>query len=165
MATKKEILEQVDAVLVEHKASKPLTDALHAILAPKTGGATVNLDEVTKKDAAGKVTHIMCSLSGKFLPATEAFFYAEKDGKGIEGLKRVSKQGESIKKAFDKINKTSERAIMQDVLDKKLTPDQGTAKLAELAKAKPDYSKVTDKLPEPAKAEPAKAEPAATAKA
>jgi hypothetical protein len=145
MASKKETLEEVQKVLTAHKASPELTTALVSLLAPKTGGATVDIASVTKSNDKGVITHILCSLSGVFLPATEEFFYCEKDGKGINGLKRISKQGESVKKAFDKVQKTSERAIMQDVLDKKLTPEQGTAKLAELAKAKPDYSKVTDK--------------------
>jgi len=155
MATKKEIFEgTVSAVIAlcdEHKVANKFRAALSAILednlAPKAGGATVNIDEVTKKDADGNITHILCSVSSKFLPATEEFFYAEKNGKGINGLKRVSKQGESIKKAHNKQLAATEKAIMTDVLDGVMTPEQGKAKLEKAKLEKPDFSSVTDVLP------------------
>lgn len=181
MAKKADILASVLAAVALYakeqkfteKQTQGLNDLLNDLLAPKSAGLSVNVDEVTKKDASGKITHIMCALSGKFLPATKEFFYEDIHGKGIAGtgLKRLSRQAEAIRKQHAKLTLVSERAITADIVDKKLTPDQGKAKLAELKASKPDYSAVSDKLPEKAekseKAEkPVKAEkPAKEAKA
>ncbi len=155
MATKKEIFEstvaQVEELCKKHNTPKAFNEALNAVLtenlAPKAGGATVNIDEVTKKNDKGEITHIMCSLSGKFLPATKDFFYEDKAGKGINGLKRLSRQAEGIRKQHIKVLAATEKAIMADVLDGKMTPEQGKAKLEKAKAAKPDYSKVSDALP------------------
>jgi hypothetical protein len=140
--TKKEQLALVLEVCAKHKASAELTSALTELLAPKAGGATINIDEVTKKDSSGKITHIMCSVSGKFLPATEEYFYADKAGKGINGLKRLSRQAEAIRKQYTKTVSVSEKAIMADVIDGKIKPEEAKAKLAKIKAAKPDYSSV-----------------------
>jgi len=142
MATKKEIFASAMAICAEHKAPKQLVEALTVLLEPKAGGATVNLDEVTKKNGNGEITEIMCSVSGKFLPATVEYFYEDKSGKGINGLRRLSRQAESIRKDAAKVATTSERAIMSDVLDGKLTPEQGKAKIEKIKATKPDYSSV-----------------------
>jgi len=153
MATKKEIFEtvskEVGAVCtkfnVPANVKAELESIIEANLAPKAGGATVNVDEVTKKDANGKVTQILCSVSGKWLPATKEFFYEDKVGKGIAdtGLKRLSRQAESIRKQYIKTLTATEKAIMADVLDGKMTPEQGKAKLEKAKATKPDYSSVT----------------------
>ena len=144
MATKKEVLNQALEILAKYKAPKQLVDEITVLLAPKKGGASINLDEVTKKDANGKIVEILCSVSNKWLPATPEFFYTEKDSsKGINGLKRISKQGESIRKAFNKQRAASEKAIMTDVIEGHMSPEEGKAKLAKLKQAKPDYSSVT----------------------
>ena len=152
MASKKEIFETVQAQVAEltakYKTPKEFSEALNGIivdsLAPKSGGASVNIDEVTKKDADGNITHILCSVSGKFLPATKEYFYEDKAGKGINGLKRLSRQAEAIRKQFTKVINTSEKAVMADVLDGEMTVDEGKAKLQELKAQKPDYSGVTE---------------------
>jgi len=159
MATKKEIFETVttavSALCKQHNTPVKFNDALNAILsdnlAPKVGGASVNLEEVTKS-VDGKVTEIMCSVSGKFLPATKEFFYEDKAGKGINGLKRVSRQAESIRKVHVKALAATEKAIMTDVLDGKMTPEAGKARLAKAKEAKPDYSSVSAKIAEPTEA-------------
>lgn len=157
MASKKEIFAAVSAAVAglceEHKVSTKFKDSLNALLSlhlePKSGGAVVNLDEVTQKDASGKITHIKCSVSGKFLPATAEFFYEDKSGKGIgdTGLKRLSKQAESIRKRHIKVVSTTEKAIMADVFDGKLTPEQGKIKLEKIKASLPDYSKVSETVP------------------
>ncbi len=159
MATKKEIFETtskaVNALCVQHKTPVKFNEALNAILAanlePKAGGATVNIADVTKS-VDGKITEIQCSVSGKFLPATKDFFYEDKAGKGIVGLdgshlKRLSRQAEAIRKAHIKVLNATEKAIMADVLDGKLTPEAGKAKLVKAQESKPDYSSVSAKLP------------------
>lgn len=160
MATKKEIFETVTneatALCNEHKVPtkfrEALMNALSVNLAPKAGGATVNVDEVTKKDESGKVTEILCSVSGKWLPATKEFFYEDKAGKGIAdtGLKRLSRQAESIRKSHIKTLSATEKAIMSDVLDGKMTPEQGKTRLEKAKSVNPDYSGVTAKLPKEA---------------
>jgi hypothetical protein len=161
MATKKEIFEtvttSVSALCDEHKVAnkfrEKLMDILTANLAPKASGASINLDEVTKKDEAGNITEIQCSVSGVFLPATKEFFYEDKAGKGIVGLdgthlKRLSRQAESIRKQHIKTLAATEKAIMADVLDGAMTPEEGKAELEKVKAIKPDYSSVTAELPQ-----------------
>lgn len=154
MATKREIFDTVTAAVATlcatHKTPAKFNEGLNSILAsnlePKAGGASVNIEEVTKsKD--GKIVEIQCSVSGVFLPATPEFFYEDKSGKGINGLKRLSRQAESIRKAYIKTRGASEKAIMVDVLDGKITPEAGKARLEKAKAIKPDYSKVTAELP------------------
>jgi hypothetical protein len=160
MATKKELFEtvsnQVTALCEKHNVAKNILAALTVILtenlAPKAGGASVNIEDVTKS-VNGKITEILCSVSGKFLPATVDFFYEDKGGKGINGLKRLSRQAESIRKQHIKTLAATEKGIMSDVLDGKLTPEQGKAKLAKASEVKPDYSKVSAELPTPSEVE------------
>lgn len=152
MASKTEVLAAVLAACEAFGAKPKLVEELTAILKPKTAGASVNLDEVTRKDENGNVTHIMCSVSGVFLPATKDFFYEDKDGKGINGLKRLSRQAEGIRKVHLRTVQVSEKAIVSDILDGVITNEDGKAKIEALRNSKPDFSSVTDVLPD---AEPA----------
>jgi len=175
MAKKIDVLNSVLAAVAafgkENKFTKEqaagLAALLNDLLAPKSAGLSVNLDDVTKRDANGKITHIMCSLSGKFLPATAEFFYEDKHGKGVgeTGLKRLSRQAEAIRKQHLKLVATSERAIMNDTIDKKISAEEARKKLEALKNSKPDYSKVTDKpAPKENKAEAKESKPKAEAK-
>ena len=152
MASKKEIFASAMEICAKHKVSKEFTAELTTLLEPKSGGSSVDLSTVTKVDDKGQVTEIQCSLSGVWLPATSEFFYEDKSGKGIKGLdgsmlKRVSKQGEAIRKQHTKALAATEKAIMTDVLDGNLKPEEGKAKLEKAKAIKPDYSKVTRNLP------------------
>jgi hypothetical protein len=147
MASKTEVLALVLAACEQFNAKAPLVEALTEILKPKTAGASVNLDEVTQKDENGNVTHIMCSVSGKFLPATADFFYEDKEGKGINGLKRLSRQAEGIRKTHLRNVQVSEKAIVSDILDGVITNEDGKAKIEALRASKPDFSSVSDVLP------------------
>lgn len=143
MATKKEVFESAIALCEANKASDALVAGLTDLLAPKSGGASINLDEVTRKDEEGNVTEILCSVSNVWLPATVEYFYAEKaEGKGINGLKRVSKQGESIRKAATKVLNATEKAIMTDILSGEMTPKEGQKALTAAKAVQPDFSKV-----------------------
>lgn len=147
MASKSEILATVVATCEQFNASKKLVEALTEILKPKTAGAVVNLDEVTKKDASGNITEIQCSVSGVFLPATVDFFYEDKQGKGILGLKRLSRQAEGIRKTHLRMVQVSEKAIVSDILDGVITNEEGKAKIEALRASKPDFSSVSPVLP------------------
>ena len=154
MASKKELFENVssavasfcDANSITAKVKSQLLDIINDTLAPKAGGVSVDLESIVQRDVDGNITHILCSVSGKFLPASVDFFYEDKDGKGINGLKRLSRQAEGVRKRFIKELAATERAIMQDVLGGAITPEEGKAKLEEARAAKPDYSSVSDVL-------------------
>jgi len=154
MAKKIDIFNSAIALCKEHKASEKLVAGLTDLLAPKTAGQHVDLEKVTKKDNSGKIVEIQCQVSGKFLPATVAFFYEEtKEGKGIKGtdgvaLRRLSRQAESIRKEFNRKVTASKNAITDDVMAGKIKLEEGNALIAKLAKA-PDFSSVSAKLPEP----------------
>jgi len=151
MATKKEIFEATTSEVQElckvSRTPVEFNEKLMGILAkhlePKAGGASVNIEDVTKTNDKGEITEIQCSVSGVFLPATAEYFYEDKAGKGINGLKRLSRQAESIRKQHLKTIATTEKAIMVDVLDGKMTPEQGKAKLEKAKAVKPDYSNVS----------------------
>ena len=70
-------------------------------------------------------------------------FYEEKsEGKGINGLRRLSRQAEGIRKVHAKQISTSEKAIMSDVLDGSMSPEDGKLEIEALKEEKPDYSSV-----------------------
>ena len=138
MATKKEIYASAMELCETHGASDELVSGLTDLLAPKTGGATVNVEEVFD----GK--NLQCSVSGVWLPATTEFFYEDKGGKSpFNGLKRTSRLGEAARKAHNKAVSASCNAIMSDVLDGELSAEDGKIAIeAEKAKVV-DYSSVT----------------------
>lgn len=140
------------AAIMDGKVKPAIQEEINAklaeLLGPKTPGASVNIEDVVKRDASGVITELQCAVSGVFLPATLEYFYEDKSGKsqftdanGI-ALRRLSRQAEGIRKAFIKTQTTSEKAILEDVLAGAITQEEGQAKLAELRAAKPDYSKV-----------------------
>lgn len=148
MASKKEIFASAIEICTKHKVAAAFIADLTVLLEPKAGGSSVDLSTVTKVNKDGQVTMIECSVAGVYLPATSEFFYDDKSGKGIKGtdgsmLKRVSKQGEAVRKQNSKILAATEKAIMTDVLDGNLKPEEGKAKLEAAKAIKPDYSSVT----------------------
>lgn len=148
MATKKEIFAAAMALCTEHKAPKALVAGLTDLLEPKAGGAKVNVEEVFDGEK------LQCAVSGVWLPATLDFFYEDKSGKSpFNGLRRLSRQAESIRKTHAKTIAASQKAIMSDVLDGSITPDEGKAKIEKILAVQPDYSSVSSKLPEPETAE------------
>ena len=147
MASKKEILATVVAAVSALCVAEDVTEefegklmaVLNENLAPKSGGATVVLEDVYNAEDET----ILCSVSGVWLPATVEYFYEEKaEGKGINGLKRLSRQAESIRKTAIKVLNTTEKAIMADVLGGDMSPEDGQEKLTAAKAVKPDYSGV-----------------------
>ena len=122
-----------------NKASTELVAGLTALLAPKTGGATVDVESVYNAEDE----ELLCSVSGVWLPATTEYFYEDKSGKSpFNGLRRLSRQAESIRKTHIKTVKASEAAIMNDVLDGHLDNEDAKEQIAELKASKPDFSSV-----------------------
>lgn len=161
MASKREIFEAVSAAALElcekHQVANNVREGLQSIfdehLAPKSSGASVNLDEVTRKDEDGNIVEIQCAVSGAWLPASLDYFYEDKTGKGPVGtdgvaLRRLSRQAEQIRKQAAKTLAATEKAIMADVLDGVMTPEEGKAKLEEAKAVKPDYSSVSADIEE-----------------
>lgn len=142
MATKAEILKTVSEILENGSVDQEIIDEVAEVLRPKSGGKSVDLADVTRTDEEGNITEIQCSICGIWLPATAEYFYEDKTGKGPNGLKRVSKQGESAKKAFLKSQRASEKGIMADFTSGDLDPEEAKTMLAELATKTPDYSAV-----------------------
>ena len=139
MASKKELFASAMELCEAHGASNELVSGLTDLLAPKAGGATVNVEEVYNESE----DLLLCSVSGAWLPATEEYFYEDKSGKSqFNGLKRLSRQAESIRKTFIKTQRVSETAIMNDVLDGAITPEDGKEMVADLKANKPDFSSV-----------------------
>lgn len=139
--TKKELFASAMELCEANDASKELVSGLTDLLAPKTGGATVVVEDVYNKDEGT----LLCSVSGVWLPATVEYFYEDKSGKShFNGLRRLSRQAESIRKTHTKTIKASETAIMNDVLDGEMSVEDGKAQVAALKDSKPDFSAVTE---------------------
>ena len=155
--TKKELFEtvstEVKGILEASKVAAPVVEKVMNVittyLEPKKGGAKVDLEEVVKRDKDGNITHILDAVTGYFLPANAEVFYEAKNG-GIEvngvALKRHSRIGERIMKTHNKTVRASIDAITQDVLDGKLKPEEGKAKVEALKAKKPDYSVVAKEI-------------------
>lgn len=97
--------------LVNAQDKERMSKLIEEHLKPKTGGARANFEDTVKKDAAGKITHVKCQLSGKWFPATIENFYEDKTGKSkivvIENgkqitLRRLSRKGESAYKTWQR---------------------------------------------------------------
>jgi len=149
----KAVTEEVTGILDHAKVAQPVKENVLGVLTkylePKKGGARVNIEDVVKRDKDGNITHILDASGVAFLPATIENFYEAKNG-GIEvaeglRLKRLSRLGEKLRKESEKVIRTSEKAIMEDVLNGKITPEEGKAKLEEIKETnKPDYSKLLE---------------------
>ena len=145
MASKKEMFEQTMSVLEGYDVPVELVNKLKEILEPKSGGKSVDWDQVTRKDENGNVTLMQDSISGMWFPATSEFFYEDKSGNGVVGtdgvnLKRVSKAGYAAASKFKRALAASKEAIFNDVLDGNITPDEGKEKILELEETGPDFS-------------------------
>lgn len=148
--SKKEIYEgvvkAVGKVIVNFKVSKEAEIALLKVLdeqlKPKVGGMFQKRDisEVTKSNAEGKISHILCSISNVFLPATDEFFYREKNGEGIAGFRRGSKPGEAVLKA----HKRKAITIVNDITAGRISPAEGQKLLDAYRNSKPDFSVVNE---------------------
>ena len=62
----------------------------------------------------------------------------------------ISPWDKGVVKDIEKAISASEKAIMSDVMDGNIKPEEGKAKLAKITAVKPDYSKVTATLPKAA---------------
>ncbi len=130
---------------IPNEVAKEVQGLIEKFVAPKAGGAVVDIETVVKRDGAGKITTMQCSLSGKWLPANLEHFYANKaakEGDKLGGLKRLSMQGEQVRKQFAKVHLASKNAITNDIITKAITVDEGKRQLDKLEQTIPDFSGV-----------------------
>jgi len=140
-------------------------------LGPKNRGVKANPEEYVKKDNNGKVTHILCSKSGVWLPAADEFFYPDLKGDGIlgTGLKRLSRLGEKYSKSVVKELKDEKNKITEAIIANSIALPEAQKQLKELenvdvkAKVKEVVEKAAKKLQE-AKKELIKVAPIKAAK-
>jgi hypothetical protein len=136
------------AVLEGYDLPDELVAGIKAILEPKSGAKSINIDEVTKKDEEGNIVAILDTLTGLWLPADDETFYVDKSGKGIPvgdiHLKRVSKAAYAILSKHKKANAASKEAIFGDVLEGVISPEEGKQLVEDIEASEPDYSALAD---------------------
>ena len=143
------------AILVGAKVASEVLTKVENQLELHFKGSTatrVDLDSVTRKNEDGEVVEILCSLSGAWLPANTDNFFSDK-GSSL-GLRRVSRQAETIKRDFEKVNEASKKAIMADLLTLDITKEDDLntlvglqAELKKLGELAPEYSVVAPYVP------------------
>lgn len=139
MATKKELHGNVLELCKTHRAPEGLTKALDELLKPGKGGATVNVEDVFVPKAKDGKAYILCSVSGVWLEATKENFYEDaSENNKFGGLKRLSRAAEAARKKATSTKTASEKAVMADLLAKKITADEGNKILAGIKG--PDFS-------------------------
>lgn len=142
MASKKELLAEVLGLCETHKASKNLVAELTALLEPKKGGATVNVEDVFVPKAKDGKAYLLCSVSNQWLEATVENFYEDlgNENNKFGGLKRLSRAAEAARKKAVSTKKATEKSVMDDLLSGNITAEKAKEIIA--AVAGPDYSTV-----------------------
>lgn len=150
MATKKEIFEQVLAACENHKASKGLVADLTALLEPKKGGASVNVEDVFVPKAKDGKAYLLCSVSNKWMEATAENFYEDlgNENNKFNGLKRLSRAAEAARKKAISLKNATEKSVMADLLAGAITAEEGNKIIAKVAG--PDYSGIEGSEVKPA---------------
>lgn len=142
------VTDRLSAKKVKGEIINEITDFIKDSLKTVSTSTKVNIEDVTQKDEAGNIVKILCSKSGIWLDATiENFYEAKNNTAGIEvngvKLRRLSRKGESISKAFNRQKVASENAIRDDVLNGVISVEEGKEKLAAIP-VTPDYSAMQD---------------------
>lgn len=139
MASKKEIFASAMEICKKHNASPKLVAELEEVLAPKKGGAAVNVEDVYVPKAKDGKAYLLCSVSGLWLEATADNFYEDaSETNKFGGLKRLSRAAEAARKKAIAAKRATEAAVMQDMLTNAITPEEGKKQLAKVAG--PDFS-------------------------
>ncbi len=131
--TKLEIFESALKICEDLELDDVAVAKFTDLLKPKKGGAQFNIDEVTRKDDAGTVTHIIDSVFNVWLPvydeAGEANFYEKPDSE--LGWSRFSRAAEKARKDAEKLFKATEKATFADVMAGELSPEDAKEIMAE----------------------------------
>ena len=129
--TKTELHSQVSAVLEKYNVKTAAREEILALLEVKKGGVKANPEEFTVFNADGSQAFILCAVTGLWFPVNADNFYLSE---GIVKY-RTSKHGERLKKDVVKANKASKDAILNDVINGVITPEQGKAAVEALSDA------------------------------
>ena len=141
MATKKELHAKVLELCKVNKAPEALTKALDDLLRPGKGGASINVDEVYVPKAKDGKSYLLCAVSGVWLEATKENFYEDaSENNKFGGLKRLSRKAEAARKKATSVKNATEKAVMTDLLAKKITSDEGNKILSGIKG--PDFSEI-----------------------
>lgn len=147
MASKAELFNACSKALQELGVDDEVVEIVAKYYKPKSG-RSVDLESVVKRDNNGNITHLMCNVSGKFLPATLEYFYEDKAGKGIEvdgvSLKRLSKQAEGVRKKHIAKQQKVINELTNKMLKKEISVDEGNQLIAEARALKPDFSLIAE---------------------
>lgn len=147
--TKKELNTKVLEVCAKYKAPKELVSALDELTRPGKGGMSVNIDEVFVGKAQDGKAYLQCSVSGLWMEATKENFYEDaSENNKFGGLKRLSRAAEGARKKSINAKKATEKAVMQDLLAKKITAEQGNEIIAKVTA--PDFSGIKGSTKKPA---------------
>lgn len=127
---KEEQKAQIVAILAKHKISAEAQAEILALFETKSGGTKVDPSEYTVFGDDGKTpAFILCPVTSLWFPAVTDHFYFNEDG----ALRtRVSKHGEKLKKELVKSVKASKDAILNDVINGEITPEEGKKRVADL---------------------------------
>lgn len=119
--TKSELFQSVSEVLEKYNVKQTAREEILALLEVKKGGIKANPEEFTVFNADGSQAFILCAVTGLWFAVNADNFYLSE---GVVKY-RTSKHGERLKKELVKANKASKDAILNDVINGVITPEQG----------------------------------------
>lgn len=146
-------VSNVETILVNSGLSKAVIgdvkkelENIVEMVTPKAGGVAMDVNEVANFDAEGNVTHILCSLSKRWLPVYDEEgnenFYTDSKSDKFGGFKRLSKAAESIRQKHSKALKATEAAVLADLLNPEVELTEAEAQATLEAAKTVDYSSV-----------------------
>ncbi len=153
--TKAKLYETVLALCATHKAPQALTDALGELTKPKVGGSS-DVNDYTVFDAEGNATHIFCTYHKLWEPITAV--EEDEDGDEIDvnlfkindktknGFERECLEGTASWREQSKVFKTTNDAVVSDLLEGAIDNVKAKALLADAAAARAVHTPRTDKL-------------------
>lgn len=135
--TKQKLHEEVMSLCAKYKVSEEFTSKLSELTEPKTAGAAKVEDYVVFGED-GQPVFILCNTHKVWEPVFDEDGKPrfKKDEKSKSGYFRDCQEGIKEFRKARKMVEDSKTAIMNDVLDGKIQPEEGKQALAEIGDAK-----------------------------
>jgi hypothetical protein len=137
--TKVELYEAVERILSEDAGvSEATKNAVLGLIKPKVAGAK-SVESYTVFDKDGRPAYIFCNIHKRWEPVAyedeegNIVKVFDEDPKAKNGYKRCCVEGDKAWKAATKALRNTEKAVLEDVLEGRITSEQGKA-LIEAAK-------------------------------
>ena len=131
--TKRELFDAITALNTKYELPEEYEATLIAMVKPGTGGGK-DVSDYTVFNEDGEPEFIFCNLHKKWEPVFNAdgepLF--KEDAKSKNGYQRDCIEGVVSFKELNKQIKASEKAIIADVLDGNVTPEEGKEAIANL---------------------------------